>query len=157
MLVKKYEEAKSIKEKQQVYYYYIDNISAVNNWDLVDLTCPKIIGEHLLQGLDNGFSLFCYALSDSMWKRRIAIVSTLTLVRHNKFDTTIAIAELLLEDKEDLIHKAVGWLLREVGKKDLATEEAFLEKYHKTMPRTMLRYAIEKFDDKKRAYYLGRK
>ena len=124
----------------------------MNNWDLVDLSAHKILGAFLL---DNPRGvLYKLARSSVMWDRRIAIISCFAFINKNDFKDALEISEILLEDKEDLIHKAVGWVLREVGKKDLKVEEDFLEKHYKGMPRTMLRYAIEKFPEKKRKAYL---
>jgi 3-methyladenine DNA glycosylase AlkD len=133
----------------------LKNRKGVNNWDLVDLSAPKIIGKYLL---DKDKSLLLeLALSKNLWERRISILSTYEFIRNNKFDTTLKIAKILMHDKQDLIHKAVGWMLREIGKRDLSTEENFLKLYYKDMPRTMLRYAIEKFPEVKRKKYLQSK
>jgi len=142
----------SEKEKEKIYNFYVQNRKGINNWDLVDLSAPKIVGKHLL-GKDKSI-LFKFAQSKNLWERRIGILSTYEFIRNNNFKPTLEIAEILLNDEHDLIHKAVGWMLREVGKKDLQTEEKFLRKYYKTMPRTMLRYAIEKFPESKRKKYL---
>ena len=115
----------------------------VNNWDLVDSSAPHIVGAHLEDG-DRGV-LEELARSESLWERRIAILATQHFIRRGDFGTTLRIAEMLVDDRHDLIHKAVGWMLREVGNRDRAAEEAFLRRHHRTMPRTMLRYAIEKF------------
>ena len=139
-------------EKEKIFTFYIKNRRSVNNWDLVDLSAPKIVGKHLL----NRDKSILIKLSDSkkLWERRIAILSTYEFIRNKKYDTTLKIAKILLNDNHDLIHKAVGWMLREIGKKDLMVEENFLKNNYKKMPRTMLRYAIEKFPDAKRKKYL---
>jgi len=142
-------------EKEKIFSLYLKYIKGVNNWDLVDLSAPKIVGKYLL---DKDKSLLLeLALSENLWERRIAMLSTQEFIRNNRFDTTIIIAKMLLEDNHDLIHKAVGWMLREIGKRDLTAEEKFLKKYYKKMPRTMLRYAIEKFPEAKRKKYLQNK
>jgi 3-methyladenine DNA glycosylase AlkD len=151
ILVDKY--AKSDKsEKEKIYNFYLSNRRGINNWDLVDLSAPKIIGEHLLN--KDRKILFDFAKSKNLWERRIAILSTLAFIRMNDFYTTLQIADILMEDDHDLIHKAVGWMLREVGKKNLKVEEDFLKSRYKKMPRTMLRYSIEKFSKLKRQKYL---
>ncbi|MBW2219317.1 MAG: DNA alkylation repair protein, partial [Deltaproteobacteria bacterium] len=131
---------------------YILKIFDINNWDLVDTTAGHIVGT-FLQGRDRQ-PLYVLARSRSLWERRISIISTLHFIKANKFEDTLKLSEILLNDKEDLMHKAVGWMLREVGKRDLKTEEEFLIKHYKVMPRTMLRYAIEKFPEKRRQMYL---
>ncbi len=151
ILVNKYKKS-SEAEKESIYKFYLKKKKGINNWDLVDLSAPKIIGEHLLKR--NKKILLRFAGSKNIWERRIAILSTYALIRKNEFETTMQIAYILLEDTHDLIHKAVGWMLREIGKKDLVTEEKFLKLYYKRMPRTMLRYAIEKFPESKRKKYL---
>jgi 3-methyladenine DNA glycosylase AlkD len=149
------------KNKTEIFEFYLKNIININNWDLVDLSAPNIIGEYLYQ-ISVGKKL-CMPMivvfeklstSENLWFRRIAVLSTYTFIRHNEYKIPIALFEKLLKDKEDLIHKAVGWMLREIGKRDLQVEVNFLEKHYKVMPRTMLRYAIEKFDEEKRSYYL---
>ena len=139
---------------KNVFEFYLKNIKNVNNWDLVDLTSHKIIGEYLLD--KDKKILYNLAKSNNLWERRIAIVSTYAFIKENKFEDTLKISEILINDKHDLIHKAVGWMLREIGKRNFEKEEEFLNKYYKVMPRTMLRYAIEKFDEKKRKFYLGK-
>ncbi|MDQ3835449.1 MAG: DNA alkylation repair protein [Thermoproteota archaeon] len=148
----------SIKEKEEIVKFYLDNIKQVNNWDLVDMSAPYILGAHLL--VDNNKAdrtqrllLYRLAKSENIWERRIAIVSTYYFIRNGDFSDTLKIAEMLLHDRHDLIHKAVGWMLREVGKRDAAAEKAFLEKYWGIMPRTMLRYAIERLPEDERHLY----
>lgn len=152
VLVEKYSKA-SEKEKDCLFDFYLSHSKSINNWDLVDLTAPKIVGEHLLHG-GRGI-LYRLAKSNDLWERRISVLSTFTFIRNNDFSDALKISEILLKDKHDLIHKAVGWMLREIGKRDLATEEGFLKKHSGKMPRTMLRYAIEKFPEKKRKEYLA--
>ena len=140
------------KDKKYIFDFYLRNASRVNNWDLVDLTAPNIVGYFLLD--KNRKILRGLAVSDSLWERRIAIVSCFAFIRNNEFDDCLKISEMLLEDSHDLIHKAVGWMLREVGKKDRAVLEGFLKKHYKSMPRTMLRYSIERFEEGLRKSYL---
>lgn len=140
------------KKRKLVFNFYLKNRKGINNWDLVDLSAPQIIGEHLLDKEKS--LLYKFALSKDLWEKRIAVLSTFTFIRNHFFEDTLNICEILLNDKHDLIHKAAGWMLREVGKRDLAAGEEFLKKYYKDMPRTMLRYAIEKFPEKKRKAYL---
>ncbi|MCX5666516.1 MAG: DNA alkylation repair protein [Candidatus Omnitrophica bacterium] len=138
--------------KEKIYRIYLKNTKHINNWDLVDVTAKHIIGD-FLRDKDRSV-LYELARSASLWERRIAVLSTFHFIENNQFDDTIRIAVLLLSDQHDLIHKAVGWMLREVGKRDLEAEEKFLKKNYKIMPRTMLRYAIEKFPESKRSLYL---
>ena len=154
LLVYKYEKTKDEKLKKQYYDFYIKNRKFVNNWDLVDITTPKIVGAYLLINSDKKDILYKYAKSKDLWERRISILTTFAFIRAGKFDDTLKISKILLNDKEDLIHKAVGWMLREVGKKNQKVEEDFLKKYYKKMPRTMLRYAIERFEENNRQKYL---
>jgi 3-methyladenine DNA glycosylase AlkD len=140
------------KGKRAIYTLYLENTRFINNWDLVDCSAEHIVGAYL-RSRDKR-PLYDLAVSDMLWERRISIMSTLGFIKHNKFADTLKIAEILLEDKEDLIHKAVGWMLREIGKRNIETEEKFLKKYYKQMPRTMLRYAIEKFPAQQRQRYL---
>jgi 3-methyladenine DNA glycosylase AlkD len=135
-----------------IYEYYTRHIKNINNWDLVDLSAPSIVGKYLKD--KDRASLYDLAKSDNLWKQRISIVATYEYIRNGDFKDTLAISEILIDNKHDLIHKAVGWMLREVGKRDQEIEEEFLRKYYKKMPRTMLRYAIEKFEENKRKAYL---
>jgi len=131
---------------------YLDNTRFVNNWDLVDASAPHLVGDYLRnRGKD---TLTRLAAARSLWERRMAIMATFAYIKAGDFGETLRIARLLLADPEDLIHKAVGWMLREVGKRDLAAAEAFLQTHHREMPRTMLRYAIERFPEAKRRAYL---
>ncbi|HUK99779.1 MAG TPA: DNA alkylation repair protein, partial [Nitrospirota bacterium] len=138
--------------KKEIYNFYLKNTKHINNWDLVDLTAPSIVGAYLL-GKDRT-QLYKFAKSKDLWKRRIAIMSTFAFIKNDEFDDTLRISAMLQDDDQDLIHKAVGWMLREIGKRSIPTEELFLKKYYKKMPRTMLRYAIERFPEKKRKRYL---
>lgn len=141
--------------QKRIYDFYLKNISAINNWDLVDVTAPNIVGQYLLDKPAQRQLLYDFAQSTDLWQKRIAMLSCFAFTRNNDFDDTLAIATILIHDEHDLIHKAVGWMLREVGKRDLPIEETFLKKYSHTMPRTMLRYAIERFEEKKRQQYLS--
>ena len=140
------------KEKKEIYQFYIKNRERINNWDLIDLSAPSIIGAYMFD--KDKSVLFELAASESLWDKRIAVLSTFYFIKQKKYGTTLQLAEILLTDTADLIQKAVGWMLREIGKRDLKTEERFLNKYYKRMPRTMLRYAIEKFPQEKRQDYL---
>ncbi len=151
ILVEKYQKADE-QLKKKIFNFYLKNIKQVNNWDLVDLSAPNIIGDYLLD--KDRKILYKLAKSKNLWEKRISIISTYRFIKENNFNDTLKISEILLNDKHDLIHKAVGWMLREIGKKNQVIEEKFLRKYHKVMPRTMLRYAIEKFDENKRKFYL---
>lgn len=137
----------------KIFKLYLANALQVNNWDLVDLSAPNIVGEYLIDKPRT--ILHKLAKSSNLWERRIAMLSTFAFIKQNDFTDTLAIAKLLLDDKHDLMHKAVGWMLREVGKRDQAIEKKFLRQYYKRMPRTMLRYAIEKFDERTRKAYLA--
>jgi len=151
ILVEKYSKAGE-GEKEEIVKFYLANTKYINNWDLVDLTAPKILGKHLLNR--NRKILTKLSRSENLWERRISILSTFEFIRNKDFSDTLKISKKLLKDEQDLIHKAVGWMLREIGKRDLKTEEEFLKKHYNKMPRTMLRYAIEKFPEKKRLAYL---
>lgn len=139
--------------QKKIFNLYLQNTKYINNWDLVDLSADKIVGKYLLDK-DRGI-LKTLAHSSSLWEKRIAIIATYQFIIHGEYKDTFKIAEILLNDPHDLIHKAVGWMLREVGKRvSQEAEEEFLKKYYKTMPRTMLRYAIERFPEDKRAFYM---
>jgi len=140
--------------RRRIYEFYLANLVSINNWDLVDGSAPYIVGPYLWER--DRSQLYVFATSSSVWERRIAIVSTLYFIRRNDFADAFGIAELLLRDPHDLIHKAVGWMLREIGKRDLRAEQSFLNRHCRTMPRTMLRYAIERFPEPERRRYLSR-
>lgn len=141
------------KQRSEIYNLYLDNTAYINNWDLVDASAEHIVGAYLID--KDREILYSLAQSDNLWERRIAIISTFQFIRNDKYEDTLAIAEQLLNDEHDLIHKAVGWMLREVGKRETGKLESFLEKFGSRMPRTMLRYAIEKFPEGKRKKYLA--
>ena len=151
MLVNSYEKA-DLNNQKIIYTHYLNNTRFINNWDLVDSSAHKIVGAYLYT--KNRKPLYTLARSKDLWERRIAIISTYYFIKKRDFEDTLKICELLIDNKEDLIHKAVGWMLREIGNQDMSTERAFLDKYYKTMPRTMLRYAIEKFPEQLRQDYL---
>jgi 3-methyladenine DNA glycosylase AlkD len=154
ILVLKYEKSKTEEEKKSVVDEYLKNISGVNNWDIVDSSAHKILGPYLF---DKDKSLLYNLISTGeLWKQRIAIISTFHYIGKKQYAETLKMAELLLNHKHDLIHKAVGWALREIGKRDFQVEYNFLQKHYKQMPRTMLRYAIEKFDEELRQRFLKR-
>ena len=138
--------------QREIYELYLRNTQFVNNWDLVDLSAQYIVGPFLAARSKK--PLYRLAISTNIWERRIAVMATFHFIRQKEFLETLKIADMLIADKEDLIHKAVGWMLREIGKRDLHTEEEFLKSRYKKMPRTMLRYAIEKFPAAKRQRYL---
>lgn len=160
LLVELFHKVKTQEEKKQLINFYLSHTSYINNWDLVDLSADKIVGQYLLSTHQNNNSqqvprlLFKLANSELLWERRIAVIATFPFVRNGQFVPTFELAKLLLNDQADLIHKAVGWLLREVGKRDETVLCCFLDQYTLVMPRTMLRYAIERFSEKKRLYYL---
>jgi len=139
--------------QEKIYRLYLRSSRYINNWDLVDSSAPQIVGRYLEKR--SRAVLYRLALSRNLWERRIAILATFHFIRRQEFGPTLKIAKTLLTDEHDLIHKAVGWMLREVGKRDQAVEESFLRQYSKVMPRTMLRYAIEKFPPRLRKHYLA--
>jgi 3-methyladenine DNA glycosylase AlkD len=147
----KYKKADS-KNKKLIAKFYLNNRKYVNNWDLVDSSAQFILGDFLTDKPKE--ILFELAQSENVWDRRIGMIATLAFIRKNNFDTTLKLAKVLLKDKHDLIQKAVGWMLKETGKRNVKTLEEFLEKYAATMPRVMLRYSIEKFSKAKKQYYL---
>ncbi|MDX2445856.1 MAG: DNA alkylation repair protein [Desulfobacterales bacterium] len=140
------------KEKHAVYKVYLENTRFINNWDLVDCSAQHIIGAYLFT--HNRKPIYRLARSKLLWERRISIMSTFYFIIRNEFDDTLNLSEKLKYDPEDLIHKAVGWMLREIGNRNLVIEEMFLKTHYQDMPRTMLRYAIEKLPEKKRKAYL---
>lgn len=149
ILVQKYTKT---TDKKAIVDFYLHHTAHINNWDLVDLTAEKILGDYYTD--KDKKILYKFATSKNLWERRIAIISTFAFIKKSQFTDTINICELLLQDKHDLMHKACGWMLREMGKRDEKPLRTFLEKYSSTMPRTMLRYSLEKFDEKTRKKYL---
>ncbi len=144
----------SLEERDEIYHFYLKNVCHCNNWDLVDLTCPTIVGRYLLERSDRSV-LYQLAKSDNLWEQRISIVSTITFIRSGQFDDTINLVRLLMNHKHDLMHKAIGWMLREIGKKDKQVLNEFLNEYAKLLPRTSLRYAIEHHTIEERKYYMS--
>ncbi len=151
ILVEKFKKTKN----KDIYDFYLENKNSVNNWDLVDLTADKIVGTYLIN--KNKDILYNLAKSDNLWDRRIAIVSTFAFIKNDKFEDCLKISSILLNDKHDLIHKAVGWMLREIGKRDERILKSFLDGNYKKMPRTMLRYSIERLNKSDRKKYLNKK
>lgn len=145
-----------LKGKKEIYDFYFDNLAGINNWDLVDGSAPEIVGGYLYLSGKTREILYKLAKSDDLWKRRIAMIACFYFIKEKDFYDALKIAEILVQDKHDLIQKAVGWMLREVGNRDIKAEESFLKKFYTIMPRTMLRYAIEKFSEEKRQGYLKR-
>ena len=143
---------KKASDRKEIVEFYLKNTKNINNWDLVDISAPKILGDYFFDR--DKKRLYDLAKSNNLWEKRIAVLSTFWFIKNNKFDDSLKIAEILLYDKHDLIHKAVGWMLREIGKRDSEVEEKFLNKHYNKMPRTMLRYAIENFSYEKRRFYL---
>ena len=139
-------------QRREVFDHYLANTKYVNNWDLVDGSAHQIVGGHLLERSRR--PLRKLAKSKDLWERRIAIIATYHFIKHEQFEDTLELAAILRDDSENLIHKAVGWMLREVGNRNRAAEEGFLQQHYREMPRTMLRYAIEKFPERRRKQYL---
>jgi len=151
ILVRKYVKGNETA-KEKIFKLYLKKTNFINNWDLVDVTAHHIVGDYLMD--KNKGPLYRLARSVDLWERRIAVMATFYFIKRKRYEETLKIAQILLTDKEDLIHKAVGWMLREIGKRDMISEERFLKQHCKEMPRTMLRYAIEKFPEPKRQQYL---
>ena len=153
ILVSQFENAKSVAERESIVGYYLSRVDAVNNWDLVDATAHKILGCWLY---DQGETELLYELAetDHLWQQRIAVVATYWFIKNGELNETIRLSKKLLNHPHDIIHKAVGWMLREVGKQDETVLLRFLNRHHKQMPRTMLRYAIEKLEPKQRQKFL---
>lgn len=154
IIVEQFKKA-SPAEREVLYEFYLKNARRINNWDLVDVTCPHVIGAYLLD--KDRSRLYELAASDNLWEQRIAMVSTVTFIRHREYTDTLALAEQFITHTHDLMHKAVGWMLREVGKKDWDTLTDFLEAYATRLPRTSLRYAIEHYPEEQRQYFLKKK
>ncbi|MEW8561366.1 MAG: DNA alkylation repair protein [Candidatus Thiodiazotropha sp.] len=152
VMVLKYQRG-SEEEKAAIYQHYLENTGYINNWDLVDSSAHLILGAHL-EDREKGV-LYRLAGSENLWERRIAIMSTLHFIKNQAYEDTLKLSLILLEDSHDLIHKAVGWMLREVGNRAPKVERAFLNRHYRRMPRIMLRYAIEKFPEKERKAYLN--
>ncbi|MBN2824401.1 MAG: DNA alkylation repair protein [Campylobacterales bacterium] len=145
-------QAKDLDNKATIYHFYLNHTAQINNWDLIDVTSPHIVGAYLLD--KERSLLYRLAASDNLWEKRIAIISTFAFIKAGEFEDTFAIANILLNDTHDLIHKAVGWAIREVGNRDKEAMIAYLNPRYQKMPRTMLRYAIEKLDEDLRQKYL---
>ncbi len=155
ILVKKYEKTKDPLIKKQLVDFYLENLERANNWDLVDLSAPRILGDYLFHQEEKEREvLYQLATSTNLWRQRVAIVSTYSLIKKGQFKDTLKISLLLLNHPHDLIHKAIGWMLRELGKKDQTLLENFLKENYQKIPRTTLRYAIERFEEKKRLQFL---
>ncbi len=155
ILVNKYQKANK-KEQKEIFDFYLKNYKNINNWDLVDLSAYHIVGDYLLD--KDKKILEKLAKSKNLWQKRIAIISTFAFIQKGQGEWTFRIVKILMQDPNDLIHKACGWMLREVGKKISDKElKKFLDEWGTKMPRTMLRYAIEKFEEKERIYYLNKK
>lgn len=152
VLMNAFEASGDEEERGRLYDIYVKHFKYINNWDLVDVTAPRMVGQYLINK-ERGI-LYQWAKSKDLWARRIAIVSTHWFIRKGDLRDVFCLAKILLNDKQDLIHKAVGWMLREAGKKDSARMERFLKRHYKEMPRTMLRYTIEKIPEKRRQSYL---
>ncbi len=153
MLRLRFEKEKSLTKREDLVKLYLGNLDYVNNWDLVDSSAPYILGPYLY-GMDTSL-LFELAGSGELWRQRVAVLTTAHFIKKGRFDETLKLSELLLEHPHDLIHKAVGWMLREVGNRDFDCELDFLRKHYRRMPRTMLRYAIEKFEPELRKKILA--
>jgi len=153
ILINKYKKSKKNKLKQrEIFEFYLKNTLRINNWDLVDISAPSIIGD--FSSIEGTEILKFLSKSKNMWERRIAILSTYAFIKKRIYGETLSIADILIKDEQDLIHKAVGWMLREVGKRNKEVLGIFLKERYKEMPRTMLRYAIEKFPEERRKAYL---
>ncbi|WP_239013897.1 DNA alkylation repair protein [Archangium violaceum] len=153
ILVEQFERADEAG-RERLFTFCREHLAGMNNWDLVDTVAPRLIGAYLLEHPEHVPQLYDFARSPVLWERRIAIMATFAFIRAGDFTHTLKLAELLLHDEHDLIHKAVGWMLREVGNRNMATEETFLDRHAGEMPRTMLRYAIEKFPPARRKHYM---
>ncbi|MCX7679023.1 MAG: DNA alkylation repair protein [Spirochaetes bacterium] len=143
--------------KRNIFDFYLSHTNGINNWDIVDLSAPKIVGDFLLHHKNERKILFALATTNNLWERRIAIVSTLALIKNGEFTDTFEIIKILINDQHHLIHKAAGWMLREIGKVNFSAEKSFLDEYCTMLPRTTVRYAIERFPAEMRNKYLSRK
>jgi len=156
ILVDKYAKA-GPELREEIFSFYLSCTEFINNWDLVDLSCEKIVGRHLHSTGSDRSILYRLAESESIWEQRIAVISTFRFIKNMEFEDTLKLCELLLDHRHDLIHKATGWMLRETGKRSIVTLRTFLDSHADVMPRTMLRYAIEKLDEKERRRYMDAK
>ncbi len=155
IMVESYKLKKSSEQRRnELVQLYLDHLDYVNNWDLVDCSAHYILGPWMLQEPEQKQLLYRLAESDNLWKQRVAIMTTFAFIRAGEYEDTLKIADILLDHEHDLIHKAVGWMLREVGNRNRQVEEEFLRSRYRDMPRTMLRYAIEKFPEELRQDYL---
>lgn len=152
MLVLKYKKAEK-KEKEKIFNLYLKNINYINNWDLVDLSAPYIVGPFVF---GSNKKLWELAKTDHLWSQRISVLATFYFIREGSYQTTLDLSKYFLTHKHDLIHKATGWMLREIGKRNINVLYSFLDEHHKVMPRTMLRYSIEKLPQEKRKAYMLR-
>lgn len=151
IMILKYQKALQ-DEQEEIYNLYLNNVNYINNWDLIDISAQHIVGAFLFgKSTDKLWEL---ANSNHIWSERISMLSTFYFIRQGKYDITLELSEYFLGHKHDLMHKATGWMLREIGKKDINTLYSFLDRFHKTMPRTMLRYSIEKLSEQKRKFYM---
>lgn len=150
ILVNKYNK----EDSERIYQYYLKHLNSVNNWDLVDTSAPHIVGDYLYNNPEKSKILLEFSHSENLWVRRIGIVSTFAFIKNNEFNKTLEIAKLLLNDHHDLIHKAMGWMLREIYKRDEGLIKRFLRQNYAQIPRTTLRYAIERMDKEERLLYL---
>ena len=150
ILVNKYNK----EEPDRIYHYYLKHLNSINNWDLVDSSAPYIVGDYLYNNQEQSKILLEFSQSENLWVRRISIVSTFAFIKNNEFNKTLEIAKLLLNDDQDLIHKAAGWMLREIYKRDKRIIKRFLRQNYVLIPRTTLRYAIERMDKEERFLYL---
>ena len=156
-LILTYQYEKSDNERRKdIFDFYLNNLSGCNNWDLVDLSCYKIVGEYVLRNKEKRKILYKLSKSKNLWQQRISIVSTYPMIKRKEFEDTLNISKLLLSHKHDLIHKAVGWMLREVGKQDMNVLRKFLNENINTIPRTTLRCSIERMNESERKGYLLR-
>lgn len=154
ILSMKFASAQSDSERKKYYTFYFKNRSRINNWDLVDTSAPKIVGQYIIDNPNQEKVLYRLATSQNIWDKRIAIVSTLALIQSGNYAPTVKLSELFLNEDHDLLHKACGWMLREVGKRSKPTLLSFLKQHAQRMPRTMLRYSIEHFSISERAYWM---
>ena len=155
ILVNKYQS--KFSDKKSIYDYYLQNIGYINNWDLVDSSAPHILGDYMLDNKGEVKLLYKLSKSKNLWEKRISIITTLMFIKNNYFDPTLIIGKTLLGDRHDLIHKAIGWTIREIYKRDEQVATRFLRENYTSLPRTTLRYAIEKMDEPDRKMYLQAK